>query len=61
MPVEGSVESVNQSLLDEPEQLTGDSAEDEGWLVEVKVIDGDKVSALMNEEQYHKYLENLDE
>ena len=60
MPVSGTVEEVNQSLADEPEILNGDSAEDEGWLMQVKVTNGEEVEKLMNESQYEKFLEEQD-
>jgi glycine cleavage system H protein len=60
MPVSGTVEEVNQSLADEPEILNGESAETEGWLMEVTLKSEEELEKLMDKDQYEKYLEELE-
>jgi glycine cleavage system H lipoate-binding protein len=50
MPILGTVESVNEQLVDEPETLTGESAEDEGWLMNLEIENADNVDSMMSEE-----------
>ncbi len=55
-PVSGTVVEVNEALEDEPELINEDPL-DKGWIIKVTLKDTNKLSELMNEEKYNKYLE----
>jgi len=57
-PVGGSVVEVNESLVDEPEKVNNDPM-GEGWFVKMKVTDSSELDALMDEEAYKEYTDDL--
>ncbi len=57
-PVGGSVVEVNESLVDEPEKVNNDPM-GEGWFVKLKVTDSSELDALMDEEAYKEYTDDL--
>ena len=57
-PVSGSVVEVNGALVDEPEKVNNDPM-GAGWFVKIKVADTSELDALMDEEAYKKYTEDL--
>ena len=54
-PISGDVLEVNESLLDAPEKVNEDPR-GEGWLVRMTVFDISEIRALMNAEEYSKYV-----
>jgi glycine cleavage system H protein len=57
-PVSGSVVEVNESLVDEPEKVNNDPM-GAGWFVKLKLTDTSELDALMDEEAYKKYTDDL--
>ena len=57
-PVSGSVVEVNESLVDEPEKVNNDPM-GAGWFVKIKVTDTSELDALMDEEAYKEYTDDL--
>jgi glycine cleavage system H protein len=57
-PVSGSVVEVNESLVDEPEKVNNDPM-GAGWFVKMKVTDTSELDALMDEDAYKKYTDDL--
>ena len=57
-PVSGSVVEVNESLVDEPEKVNNDPM-GAGWFVKMKVTDTSEVDALMDEDAYKEYTDDL--
>jgi len=57
-PVSGSVVEVNESLVDEPEKVNNDPM-GAGWFVKMKVTDTSELDALMDEEAYKEYTDDL--
>ncbi len=55
-PVSGEVVEVNESLVDEPEQLNSDP-HGAGWLIKVQVEDHNELAQLMTAEEYKAYAE----
>ena len=55
-PVSGEIVEINEVLQVEPE-LVNSSAEDEGWLVKIKIKDAGKVNDLMEATAYKKLCE----
>ena len=55
-PVSGEVVEVNESLVDEPEQLNSDP-HGAGWLIRVRVEDQNELAQLMTAEKYLAYVE----
>ena len=55
-PVSGEVAEVNESLVDEPEQLNSDP-HGAGWLIKVQVKDHNELAQLMTAEEYLAYVE----
>jgi len=58
-PVSGTVESVNETLGDDPAALSGSPFKD-GWLVKIKVSDAAGYEDLMDLAAYEKHLETVE-
>jgi len=58
-PISGTVIAVNESLEDELE-LINEFPEERGWLCRFSDIDNSEFDALMDEEEYGKYLDELE-
>ncbi|EGD74034.1 glycine cleavage system H protein [Salpingoeca rosetta] len=54
-PVDGVVTDVNNELSDNP-GLVNESAEDNGWIIKLKVASPDQLDALMSAEQYGEFI-----
>jgi len=59
LPISGKLLSVNTKLEDTPE-LVNSSPEENGWLVEVEILEPEQLKKLLNGEDYNKYLEATD-
>ncbi len=55
-PVSGEVIEVNESLLDEPEQVN-ESPYDNGWFLKIKMTDPTELDALFDADQYQAHIE----
>ncbi|MYF99206.1 glycine cleavage system protein GcvH, partial [Candidatus Poribacteria bacterium] len=55
-PVSGEVVEVNESLLDEPEQVNESPYED-GWFLKIKMTDPSELEALFDANQYQAHIE----
>ena len=51
MPVGGEVSEINEALADEPELVNKDPY-GEGWMIKIKVADGEELSDLMDADAY---------
>ena len=58
-PVSGTVTEVNDSLVDQPEQVNADPTGD-GWFFRMTVKDASEFDGLMDEDAYHAYVASLD-
>ena len=58
-PVSGTVTEVNDSLVDQPEQVNADPTGD-GWFFRMTVKDASELDGLMDEDAYHVYVASLD-
>lgn len=58
-PVGGTVTEANETLAETPETVNQD-AEGKGWFARLQVENGDEFEALMTEEAYRKFVEDLD-
>lgn len=56
MPIGGTVEEVNEDLLDAPEVINTDPYGD-GWMIKMTISDPDELEDLMNPEEYKKSTE----
>jgi glycine cleavage system H protein len=54
-PVAGKITEVNKALEEKPE-LINESAHDQGWLVKMVLADKGALDALMNKDDYEKFL-----
>ena len=57
-PVSGTVEAVNESLIDDT-AIISDSPEDNGWICKLVNIDTSELDDMMDEEAYQKYVSSL--
>ena len=55
-PVSGEVIEVNESLLDEPEQVN-ESPYDDGWFLKIKMTDPSELDALFDADSYQSHIE----
>ena len=55
-PVSGEVIEVNESLLDEPEQVN-ESPYDDGWFLKIKMTDPSELDALFDADNYQSHIE----
>ena len=58
-PVSGEVLEVNNELEERPE-LVNESAEGDGWLARLRVVDVGEADALMSAEEYDAFLQTED-
>lgn len=58
VPVGGTVVAVNEALVDEPEKVNNDPM-GEGWFVKLKITDASELDALMDEDAYKEYTDDL--
>jgi len=58
VPVGGTVVAVNEALVDEPEKVNNDPM-GEGWFVKLKITDASELDALMDDDAYKEYTDNL--
>ncbi len=58
MPLDGTIEVVNERLQDEPELVNSD-ATDAGWLFKIKCDAQVDVNELMDETAYNRYTSEL--
>ena len=54
-PIDGRVTEVNEALKNNPELVNQDPYA-RGWLVKLDSVDKDKISELMNEDEYKKHI-----
>jgi glycine cleavage system H protein len=54
-PISGTITRINKKLEDEPEAINS-SPYDDGWLVEIKIIDKLEIDGLLNAESYKKLI-----
>lgn len=54
-PVSGEVIAVNDSLVNNPENVNNDTYQN-GWLIKIKVSNSSDVDGAMSEDEYKKYL-----
>jgi glycine cleavage system H protein len=59
-PVSGTVEEVNDDVIDNPE-LINDDPYDGGWLIVVKLLDPEELNLLLSAEDYRETLEDDEE
>jgi len=59
-PVSGQVLEVNQNAIDEP-QLVNEDPYRLGWLVRLELNDPSELDALMNSDEYGKFVAELEE
>lgn len=57
-PVGGTVTEVNTELSSNP-AVVNESAEDNGWICKLKILDAKELDSLMDEAGYTKYLASL--
>lgn len=57
MPVGGTVNEVNEALLDEPEKVNA-SPYDEAWLIKIDIADASELDALMDADAYKAFCED---
>lgn len=57
-PVGGSVVAINEALVDEPEKVNNDPM-GEGWFIKLKIDDTGELDALMDEDAYKEYTDDL--
>ena len=58
MPLTGTVLSVNENLLDEPELVNADP-EGEGWFMTISINNPEEVEGLMDDNDYNEFLTGL--
>ena len=54
-PVSGKVVNINKKLEDTPE-IVNENPYDDGWLVELEIIDKSEIDSLLNAEAYKKLI-----
>jgi len=59
MPIGGTVNEVNEALLDEPEKVNA-SPYDEAWLIKIDIADASELDALMDADAYKAFCEDRD-
>ncbi len=55
-PVSGTVEEINEMLIDDPSLLNEDPYGD-GWIAIIRLSDEEELSKLMTQEDYNSYIE----
>ncbi|WP_185853530.1 glycine cleavage system protein GcvH [Blattabacterium cuenoti] len=56
MPVSGCILEINKKLLSQPE-LINKSSYNEGWIIQIEVLDIEEYNRLMSLEEYKKYIQ----
>ena len=59
-PVTGKVTAVNSALESEPELINKDCY-NAGWICKIEIADGTSLEALLNAEQYKKYVKGFEQ
>jgi len=59
-PVSGQVLEINQAVIDEP-GLVNQDPYGKGWLVKLELSNLSQLDALMNSDEYHKFVAELSE
>jgi len=59
-PVSGQVLEVNQTVIDEPQRVNEDPY-GAGWLVRLEMSNSAELDALMNSDEYDKFVVELEE
>ncbi len=59
-PVDGTVLEVNEALLDQPEVINSDPY-GEGWVYKIEIKDEGQFAALMDKENYEKFVAEEEE
>ena len=57
-PVGGSVIAINEALVDEPGKVNNDPMGG-GWFIKLKIDDTSELDALMDEDAYKEYTDDL--
>ena len=60
MPCDGSVTRVNEDLDEEPQKISI-AAEEDGWLMELKIDDASQLDELLDEKSYKEYCDTLED
>ncbi|WP_185872504.1 glycine cleavage system protein GcvH [Blattabacterium cuenoti] len=55
MPVSGSILRINKKLLSQPELINKNSY-NEGWIIQIEILDIKEYNQLMSLEEYKKYI-----
>ena len=55
-PISGTVISLNEDLLDEPEKVNSDPYE-EAWIIKIELRNVEELEALMDSEKYEAYVQ----
>ncbi|WP_341661700.1 glycine cleavage system protein GcvH [Blattabacterium cuenoti] len=56
MPVSGCILKINNKLLSKPE-LINKSSYNEGWIIQIKIIEFKEYDKLMSSKEYQKYIQ----
>lgn len=56
--VSGEIVEVN-AILSEAPQTVNEAAENNGWFLKIKLSDPSELNALMNEDDYQRFIDNL--
>ncbi|WP_185859508.1 glycine cleavage system protein GcvH [Blattabacterium cuenoti] len=56
MPVSGCILAINKKLLSQPE-IINKSYYDEGWILQIEILDIEEYNRLMSLEEYKKYIQ----
>jgi glycine cleavage system H protein len=59
-PVTGEIIEVNSKLLDSPEMLN-ESPHQQAWMVKIRIVNSEELTALLSSEEYEEYLEEQSE
>lgn len=58
MPVSGIIIAINEALIDDPAKVNEDST-GAGWFFKIKIMDPSELDELLDEDSYHRLLEDL--
>lgn len=58
-PVSGEIVEINEALQNDPEIMK--KSLEAGWIAKIKVADKSEIESLMNEADYDKFVEGLDD
>lgn len=59
VPISGTVQAVNEEVLDNPE-LINDDPYDGGWLLEMTLEDDSELKNMMDSDEYSEYIEEAE-